>query len=123
MAENVRLQIEYKGGKVQLEHALQSKWYGTQWSCVNADYSKLEWAEGNTIAKPSKSEIDAEIVKLQAEWDAQDYARDRAKAYPSIEDVTVALAEKAEGNSDMWDEITSQRQAVKDANPKPTGSA
>jgi hypothetical protein len=39
--------------------------------------------------------------------------------YPSIADVTVALAEKAEGDSKMWDEITKKRQAIKKLYPKP----
>ncbi len=42
----------------------------------------------------------------------------RREEYPSIEDVTVALAEKAEGDSTMWDEITVKRQAVKEKYPK-----
>ncbi len=33
-----------------------------------------------------QSSIDAEITRLQAEYDAQEYARDRADAYPSIGD-------------------------------------
>ena len=39
--------------------------------------------------------------------------------YPSIKDVTVALAEKAEGDSTMWDEISAKRAEVKEAHPKP----
>ena len=40
-------------------------------------------------------------------------------AITSIEDVTVALAEKAEGDSTMWDAISKQRADVKKAHPKP----
>jgi len=40
-------------------------------------------------------------------------------ALPHIEDVTVALAEKAEDDSTMWDEITKKRQAIKKLYPKP----
>ena len=35
---------------------------------------------------PSKAEIDSEVIRLQAEYDAQEYARNRAIAYPSIGD-------------------------------------
>ena len=34
----------------------------------------------------TKEEIDAEITRLQAEYDAQAYARNRAPAYPSVGD-------------------------------------
>jgi len=33
---------------------------------------------------PSDSEIDAELIRMQAEYDAQEYARNRASAYDSI---------------------------------------
>jgi len=56
---------------------------------------------------------------LTTEWDAQAYARKRANSYPSITNVTIALAEKAEGRSAMWDEITAQRLDVKSKFPKP----
>ena len=35
---------------------------------------------------PKDSEIDAELKRLQAEYDAQEYARQRAEAYPSWEE-------------------------------------
>ena len=50
---------------------------------------------------------------------ATQYQRSRKPEYPSIEDVTVALAEKAEGDSAMWNEITKKRQAIKKLYPKP----
>ena len=36
--------------------------------------------------EPTTAEIDAEIVRLQAEYDAQAYARSRAAEYPPIAD-------------------------------------
>ena len=38
------------------------------------------------ITQPSDSDIDAEIVRLQAEYGAQEYARNRAEAYASTGD-------------------------------------
>ena len=35
---------------------------------------------------PSDSEIDAEVIRLQAEYDAQEYARNRAPEYPAVGD-------------------------------------
>ena len=72
---------------------------------------KVFYLDGQT--PPSDAEIDAEIKRLQDEYDANEYQRDRAGAYPSITDVVVALAEKEEGDSAMWDDITAKRQAVK----------
>tara|TARA_R110000764_G_scaffold130780_1_gene218658 strand:- start:74 stop:367 length:294 start_codon:yes stop_codon:yes gene_type:complete len=33
---------------------------------------------------PTEAEIDTEVIRLQAEYDAQEYARERATAYPSV---------------------------------------
>ena len=35
---------------------------------------------------PTEKEIDTELARLQAEYDAQEYARNRASEYPSIPD-------------------------------------
>ena len=59
------------------------------------------------------------MAELKADYDSKQYQRDRKPLYPSIEDVTVALAEKAEGDSTMWDEITKKQQAIKKLYPKP----
>ena len=53
------------------------------------------------------------LCSLTLSWKIQ---RD---ALPTVEDVTVALAEKAEDDSTMWDEITKKRQAIKKLYPKP----
>ena len=49
--------------------------------------SITEWDINNTNEiQPTDAEIDAEIIRLQAEYDAQAYARKRAEAYPSLSD-------------------------------------
>tara|TARA_R110000744_G_scaffold238755_1_gene356231 strand:+ start:482 stop:799 length:318 start_codon:yes stop_codon:yes gene_type:complete len=68
---------------------------------------------------PTEKEIETEFVRLEKEYSDNEFARKRASAFPSIHDVTVALAEKAEGNSQMWDTITAQRLEVKSRFPKP----
>ena len=42
----------------------------------------IEWAEGTT--EISKADIDAKIVELEAEWTAQEYARNRKAEYPDM---------------------------------------
>ena len=70
--------------------------------------------EGQSI--PDQNLVDQKI----AEYNANQYQRDRAEQYPSIQDVVVALAEKQEGDDTMWQEITAKRAKVKSENPKPT---
>ena len=63
-----------------------------------------------TLDQPA---IAAEVTRLQAEYDAQEYARDRAEAYPSIED---QLDKIYHDGIDAW---KADIKAVKDEYPKP----
>ena len=45
---------------------------------------EIIWHEGTTPI--SKADIEAKMVDLQAEYDANEYQRDRATAYPSIQE-------------------------------------
>ena len=47
------------------------------------------WQDGT--APISKEDIQAKQTELQAEYDAQDYARKRKEEYPTIEELVVAL--------------------------------
>jgi len=44
------------------------------------------WPEKNIGDPPTQVEIDAKWAELLAEWDAQEYARERVSAYPSTGD-------------------------------------
>ena len=48
------------------------------------DIDNITWLEGTTPI--SKADIEAKMVEVQAEYDANQYQRDRAIAYPSIQD-------------------------------------
>jgi hypothetical protein len=56
----------------------------------NGEYAKLdgkplEWLDA-VQTEPTQAEIDAETIRLQAEYDSQAYARSRAAEYPPIAD-------------------------------------
>ena len=82
-------------------------------------YASLIWSKNNTEEKPTEKEFNDAVTAWKTDYDAQEYASNRANEYPSIQDVTVALAEKEEGDSTMWDEITAKRAAVKAKYSKP----
>lgn len=46
------------------------------------DINTIEWHNGTT--EISKADIEAKMTELQAEYDANQYQRDREKEYPSI---------------------------------------
>ena len=77
--------------------------------------TEIEWLD-TTQTQPSDSEITAEITRLQAEYDNNQYARDRAEAYPSLtEQADMAYWDRQNGTTTLDDAIS----AVKTEFPKP----
>ena len=84
----------------------------------DTDNNALFSSNPSTFGVTWKQVSDQIKIEEQKYKDIQ-YQRDRAVSYPPLADVTVALAEKMEGNSTMWDTITAKRSAVKAKYPKP----
>ena len=64
--------------------ALFSLAKGAEYSC-ESDGTINEWLSPD-ITQPTQSEIDAEVIRLQTEYDSQAYARNRKAEYPTIAD-------------------------------------
>ena len=61
---------------------------------------------------PPKSEVEAEMNRLNSEWEAQEYARKRQEEYPSIQECVHAILD------DDLTALQEKRQAVKEKFPK-----
>ena len=49
----------------------------------------IEWDIGSTksgVSQPTEEEVDVKLASMISDWDAQEYARNRASAYPSTGD-------------------------------------
>lgn len=75
--------------------ALQSLRPGAQWVLRDG---VLEWLD-QTQTQPTEEEITAEIARLQAEYEAKEYQRQRAAEYPSFADQFDLLYH---GGYDAW---------------------
>ena len=74
---------------------------------------EIEWHNGTTPIP--KADIEAKMVEVQAEYDANQYQRDRATAYPSIqEQLDMQYWDKINGTTNWEDAIAK----VKLDNPK-----
>ena len=74
---------------------------------------KFIWHNGTTPIP--KADIEAKMVEVQAEYDANQYQRDRATAYPSIqEQLDMQYWDKVNGTTNWEDSITQ----IKTDNPK-----
>ena len=89
--------------------AIQTLKPGASWVVRDGD---LEWLDTEQT-QPTQSEIDSEILRLQAEYDNAQYARDRAVAYPPMAD---QLDDIFHNGVAGWKKTI---QAVKDTHPKP----
>ena len=115
MKTNISDMIKMENGKVNVLHALQSNWFGTQWVANGSTYDGITWLEINETSKPTEAEIDAEVIRLQTEYDAQEYARNRATAFPSWqEQMDMQYHDQLNGTTTWKDAIAK----VKSDNPK-----
>ena len=64
--------------------ALKSLKPTSEWSWGGFDYADLNWLDSDT--KPTEAEIDAELTRLQNQYTANEYQRNRAEEYPSVVD-------------------------------------
>ena len=76
------------------------------------DNCEIEWHQGTP--EISKADIQTKLDELQAQYDAQDYARKRKVEYPSIEELVVALYDTEDKAA-----IDSKRAEIKLKYPKP----
>ena len=78
------------------------------------------WSEKE---QPSEEQIQAKLAELQAEYDAKQYQRDRADAYPDLAEQFDLLWHAIDGGKfnvkSKETDFYKKLKAVKDANPKP----
>ena len=80
---------------ITIVEALRSLRPGAEW-VIGGDV--LQWVDQNQT-RPTDAEIAAEITRLQADYDAKEYQRKRAKEYPSTADQFDLLYH---GGYDAW---------------------
>lgn len=93
-------------------NALQSLRPGAEWVLRN---DELEWLDTEQT-EPTEQEITDEIARLQADYDAKQYQRDRQAEYPSIGDQLDMQYWDAVNGTTTWKDAIAQ---VKADNPKP----
>ena len=84
-----------------------------QVSVKNNSVDEITWLNGTTPI--SKSDIEAKQAELQADYDAEQWKRDRQAKYPNHEECIHALLD----GGDTLTELQTKRQEVKSTYPKP----
>jgi len=101
--------------------------YRGNYPMTEEKYATVDWETGveadgqtaiTTTVNPHSEltwdKVNAEMDRLQAEYDAQDYARKRKAEYPSIEELVVALYD-----TDDKTAVDEKRAEIKLKYPKP----
>ena len=77
------------------------------------DINTIVWENGTTPIP--KADIEAKMVELQADYDAEEWKRNRQAEYPTIDDCIHALLD----GEDTLTELQAKRTAIKNKYPKP----
>ena len=101
--------------KFGVTDALISLVPGAQWAMEEEDYERLIWLD-ETYEKPELADLEAEIVRLQSEYDALEYQRLRAPEYPDFREYLDGIVK---GDQAQIDAYIAACQAVKEKYPKP----
>ncbi len=72
----------------------------------------IVYHDGQTL--PTEAEIDAEVIRLQAEYDAQEYARNRKTEYDALNQLEMQYDDEEDGTTTWKDAI----KAIKAKYPK-----
>ena len=77
----------------------------------NNDYSQLQWNDSSP--KPTLEELETKRDQMQKDWDAKQYQRDRASAYPPLTEQMDLLYHGG------LDALKAELKKTKDKYPKP----
>ena len=102
--------MSYKGGLLEAIKSLQPY---ASFGLRNEDYNTLEWFDDPTVVPiPTKEEVYAELERLRAEYNNNEYQRKRAAEYPSFADQFDTIFHQG---LEVW---KAQIQIIKDKYPK-----
>lgn len=95
--------------------ALLSLAPGAQWSLSGDTLDGLTWISED-IKRPTKAAVEKEVQRLQAEYDALEYQRQRSVEYPDFREYLDGIVK---GDQNQIDAYTAACLAVKEKYPKP----
>jgi hypothetical protein len=102
--------------------AIKSLRPGAEFGLRDNNYESLQWYEKPVWEggqkKPTKEEVEAEVIRLQQEWENTEYQRLRATEYPDFKEYLDGLVK---GDTEQMQAYIDACLAVKAKYPKPEG--
>jgi len=99
---------------IEIENALKTLTPNAQFAVY--DDGTIDWLSPD-IDQPTEEAIQAKLTELRAEYDANQYQRDRAISYPSIQEQLDMQYWDAVNGTTKWKDAIAK---VKTDNPKPS---
>ena len=96
-----------------IEEAIKKINPNAQFTVDQNDLNQITWLNGTTPIP--KADIEAKMIEVQAEYDAEEWKRNRQAQYPTHEDCIHALLD----GGDTLTELQAKRTAIKNKYPKP----
>mgnify|MGYP003111264890 CR=1 FL=1 len=108
---------------MDIEHVLEVRFSQYQWSIVNNDYDRFNWADSNDIPKPTYQELESIYNENLFSKDSQDKVAIENRKKAIIEEWPVekqfeALTEDAMGRPDKLNQLINYISGVKEEYPK-----
>ncbi len=107
---------------MNITKALQSLRPRAEWALDGEDYNNIVWLEKPVWEggqkKPTREEVEAEVVRLQQEWENTEYQRLRAKEYPDFKEYLDGIVK---GDTAQMQAYIDACLSVKAKYPKPEG--
>jgi hypothetical protein len=102
-----------------ISEAILSLRPGAQWTLNGEDYDQLNWLD-EVQTKPTREEVEAELVYIRLQIERNQYQGQRYYAYPPVKDQLDMLWHAIDtGTLDKSSSFYTSLKAVKDAYPKP----
>jgi 3-mercaptopyruvate sulfurtransferase SseA len=86
--------------------------YNTHSSVATINGDSQAWDKDGKVVELDESKIEAEVARLQAEFTAQAYSRNREAEYPSVQECVHAILD------DTLDALQAKRAEIKTKFPK-----
>tara|TARA_B110000196_G_C21137316_1_gene661817 strand:- start:2185 stop:2493 length:309 start_codon:yes stop_codon:yes gene_type:complete len=97
---------------ISIINSISSLRPGSQFTIRNGGV--LEWLDTEQT-EPTQAEIDAELIRLEAEFNAQEYARNRKAEYDALNQFEMQFDDEENGTTTWKDAVN----AIKTKYPKP----
>ena len=101
---------------IRIPNALNTLRPNAKYNLIGHEYAGLDWMDAEQT-KPTEAEINAEVLRLQADYDSKSYQRARAAEYP---DFKLYLDGIVKGDQVQIQAYIDACQAVKAKYPKET---